>query len=315
MKIFRLFILSILLSKSSLAQSDVKKHFLSNADTLDKQRLKLVSIGQGALWVGSLLALNQAWYSDYDRGPFHLFDDLGEWNQVDKVGHAYSAYWLAHGSSSLFRWSGVKRKKAALLGAGMGIAYESVIEILDGFSEEWGFSLGDMAANIGGSALYAVQELAWEDQRIQMKFSTHRVDYHEVQLLKRANAKYGISNIERFLKDYNGQTYWLSANIWSFAKESKFPKWLNIAVGYGANGMLGGYTNIWQDENGITNDRTDIARSRQFYLSPDIDLSKITIRGKTPKVLKVLNGLKVKFPLPALEFNTVTGFKAHAIYF
>lgn len=274
-----------------------------------------MAIGQGTVWVGSLLALNQAWYSGYDRSGFHLFNDLGEWNQVDKVGHAYSAYWLAHSSSSLFRWSGVNRKKAALYGAGMGIAYESVIEVLDGFSAEWGFSLGDMAANLGGSALYAAQEIAWEEQRIQLKFSTHRVDYHAVELLKRANQKYGTSNVERFLKDYNGQTYWLSTNIWSFAKKSKFPKWLNIAVGYGADGMLGGYTNTWTDENGFSHNRTDIPRSRQFYLSPDIDLSKITIRGKTPRVFKMLNGLKVKFPLPTLEFNTVSGFKFHPIYF
>jgi hypothetical protein len=122
--------------------------------------------------------------------------------------------------------------------------------------------------------------------------------------------------VERTLKDYNGQTYWLSVNPWSFAKKSKFPKWLNIAVGYGAGGMLGGYTNTWTDpETNAAHSRTDITRYRQFYLSPDIDLSKITIKGKTPNILRLLNGLKIKFPLPTLEYNTKGEFKMHAVYF
>jgi hypothetical protein len=314
MKFIQLISVLLLYNLHVFAQSETKHSFLSNSDTLDKKRFKLVAIGQGGIWAGSLLVLNQAWYSDYPRSGFHLFNDIGEWQQVDKVGHAYSAYWLAQSSTSLFRWSGVDRKRAAWYGAGMGIAYESVIEILDGFSAEWGFSLGDMAANLSGSTLYAGQEIAWQEQRIQMKFSTHRVDYNAVELLKKANQLYGQSNLERFFKDYNGQTYWLSANIWSFAKKSKFPKWLNIAVGYGADGMLGGYDNIWEDENGQMHNRSDVKRIRQFYVSPDIDLSKITIRGKTPKALKLLNGLKIKFPLPTLEYNTAGQLKMHAFY-
>ncbi len=35
------------------------------------------------------------------------------------------------------------------------------------------------------------------------------------------------------LKDYNGQTIWLSFNIHSFTKDSFLPKWLSLAVGYG----------------------------------------------------------------------------------
>lgn len=298
------------------AQKKNSSNFFRLSDTIQPQRLRTVCAGQGIIWAGSLLALNQAWYAGYDRSSFHLFNDLGEWQQVDKAGHAYSAYWGAQLSSGLFRWAGVPRKKAALYGAGMGVAYESVIEILDGFSSEWGFSLGDMGANISGSALFAAQEYAWEEQRIQFKFSAHRVDYHTVELLKRANQKYGASNPERWLKDYNGQTYWLSLNLWSFAKKSKLPRWLNLAVGYGADGMLGGYSNQWTDaETGIVHDRNDIPRIRQFYLSPDIDLSKIRIRGKTPAIFSLLNSVKLKFPLPTLEFNTAGRVTLHAFYF
>ena len=168
-------VLPFLVFMTQFVYGQKKEHpsFLLASDTLNTQRLKSVCIGQGALWVGSMVALNQAWYAHYPRSSFHFFNDNHEWNQIDKVGHSWSAYWGTQFSSSLFRWSGMPRRKAAIYGAGMGIAYEGVIEILDGFSTKWGFSLGDMAANTSGSLLYATQEYAWGEQRIEFKFSTH----------------------------------------------------------------------------------------------------------------------------------------------
>ncbi len=319
-------ILPLFLLITQLLHAQKKEHtpFFVAADSLNTRRLNSVCIGQGAIWVGSMVALNQAWYAHYPRSAFHFFNDDHEWNQVDKVGHSWSAYWGAQFSSSLFRWSGVPRKRAAIYGAGMGIAYEGVIEILDGFSKKWGFSIGDMAANTSGSLLYATQEYAWGEQRIEFKFSTHHYHYSSNDLQARADNLFGSSPMERILKDYNAQTYWLSANIWSFAKKSRFPKWLNIAVGYGADGLYGGFDNIQRDDNNQimmnTNgqpvfDRRDIARTRQFYLAPDIDLSKIEMRGHRLKLLKVLNGLKLKFPLPAFELNNQGHFNFRGLYF
>ena len=171
-----------------------------------------------------------------------------------------------------------------------------------------------MTANVTGCGLYGLQQLKWHEQRIVFKYSTHIQDYNTVQLLTRANALYGTTFPERVLKDYNAQTYWWSINPWSFAKNSKFPKWLNIAVGYGAQGMLGGYTNIWTDPatNTIIN-RSDIQRYRQFYLSPDIDFSRIPFNSKFLRDLFKMVNLKV--PLPTLEFNTKGQTKFHSFYF
>jgi hypothetical protein len=36
------------------------------------------------------------------------------------------------------------------------------------------------------------------------------------------------------------KTYWLSVNLHSFSKAQKIPKWLNLAIGYGADGMITG---------------------------------------------------------------------------
>src|SRR5690606_38253718 len=80
-------------------------------------------------------------------------------------------------------------------------------------------------------------------------------------------------------KDYNAQTYWLSANIHSFFPETRLPKWLNIAVGYSAEGMLGGLENRWTNDSGNEITRFDIPRYRQYFLSPDIDLTKIPTKS------------------------------------
>ncbi|RYF77588.1 MAG: hypothetical protein EON98_16250 [Chitinophagaceae bacterium] len=120
----------------------------------------------------------------------------------------------------------------------------------------------------------------------------------------RANDLYGSSFQGRLLKDYNAQTYWFSANIKSFFPKSKLPDWLNLSIGYGADGMYGGYENIAysKTDGSVTFDRRDIKRYRQWYLAPDVDLTKIKTKSKLLKsVFSALNVLK--FPTPALEFS------------
>jgi hypothetical protein len=189
-----------------------------------------------------------------------------------------------------------------------------VIEVLDGFSAEWGWSWSDIGANVFGSGLFLSQELAWGEQRIQYKFSFHRKSYDEPMLNQRSNKLFGNSWYERMLKDYNGQTYWLSANLKSFFPKSKLPAWLNISVGYGADGMFGGFENLAKDKDGnITFDRRDIQRYRQWYLAPDIDFTKIKTNKKWLRTaFHFLNAFK--FPAPALELSNGK-LKAHAIYF
>jgi hypothetical protein len=164
-----------------------------------------------------------------------------------------------------------------------------------------------------GCGLYASQQLLWHDQRIKLKYSWHIKDYETVQLLKRANTLYGSSTAERILKDYNAQTYWLSANIKSFAPSSRWPAWLNIAAGYGAQNMYGGYDNKWVDADNVSYDRTDIKRYKQFFISPDIDFSKIPWKSKFLKdFFKIVN---LKMPFPSIEYNTLGQFKVNAYHF
>lgn len=189
------------------------------------------------------------------------------------------------------------------MGGLSGVAFQGVIETLDGFSSQWGWSLGDFSANVAGSGLFVGQELAWREQRISFKWGFYSKTPEDQLLRQRSVELYGHTLAERMLKDYNGQTYWLSVNIKSFMKESRIPSWLNFAVGYGAEGMWGARDNRWIDgNNSMVIDRTDIARVRQLYFSPDIDFTRIPTNKKwLKKVLFVLNAFKM--PAPALEFS------------
>lgn len=255
-----------------------------------------------AIWTGAFVTLNKAWYADYARVPFHLFNDNKEWLQMDKAGHVWTAYLVSRLSSNMWKWTGMPERKALILGGAAAIAFQSIIEIQDGYSDEWGFSLGDMAANAVGAATYVAQEINWKEQRLLIKFSSFPYSY-PADLNNRRNQLFGSSYAERILKDYNGQTYWISANIKSFFPSTRLPAWLNLSAGYAGKGMLGGTVNRWTDKTGIPQDRTDVARTRHFYLSPDIDLGRIKTSKKwLASVLSVVNIIKI--PAPSIELSS-----------
>ena len=277
-------------------------------------RIKWVAGGSIAGYGAGMIGLYSAWYKNYPQTTFHFFNDNKEWLQVDKVGHAFSAYSESYASMELWRWTGVN-KKTRLLAAGLsGAGYQTIIETLDGFSAGWGWSWGDFAANIFGSGLLVGQEMAWDEQRIRLKYSFHPKKYGSPDLDARSAELFGSGIQERFLKDYNAHTFWMSANLKSFAPKSNLPCWLNIAFGYGAEGLFGGHENIGTDDHGNINfDRRDIKRYRQFYLAPDIDFNKIKTNSKLLRF--VLGGLNVlKFPTPSLEFSNGS-FKWNWLHF
>ncbi|MFD0835728.1 DUF2279 domain-containing protein [Mariniflexile aquimaris] len=293
--------LVILFPCNAIAQSHLDS-FLTNSDTLNKPRRNAVIITEASLASVTLVGLNQLWYADYERSKFHTLDDTNEWLQMDKMGHVFTSYQLGKHGAQLLHWSGVSEKNQLLYGATLGFSFLTTVEVLDGFSKEWGFSWGDILANATGTGLYIGQELLWQEQRIAIKFSFHQTKY-----ALQNPEKLGDGLLEEILKNYNGQTYWLSANLDAFFKEKNIPKWLNVAVGYGADGMLTGAKVV--DNQLLTN----YERQRQFYLSLDVNLTNIKTNSKVLKSLfDIFNMIKV--PLPTLEFNK-NGCVFHLFYY
>lgn len=253
--------------------------------------------GTAAVYTG----LYGLWYAGYPMQKFHWQNDAREWRGMDKCGHAFSAFQLSNQTYRWFRWSGATQKKSAGLSAISALCFQNPLEILDGFSTGWGASKADLLANAFGALLSGAQLYRWGENKILLKFS-----YAPSSFAPLRPSVLGGNTAERLMKDYNGQTYWLSAGIRDLlGSETKIPGWLNLAIGYGANGMLGGYNNIWLDRQGITQNRSDISRSSQWYLSPDIRFSRIPTGRKGLKQLFSFMDM-VKVPLPGLLLHQGT---------
>ncbi|MDO7135684.1 DUF2279 domain-containing protein [Algibacter lectus] len=290
----------LLVSSVAFSQKEFNSFFIPS-DSLNTSRRNVVVYSEAALASITLIGLNQLWYADYERSKFHTLNDNDEWLQMDKFGHAFSAYQMGKHGAQLLNWSGISGKGQILYGATLGFGFLTAVEMLDGYSDEWGFSWGDILANASGTSLYIGQELLWKEQRIALKYSFHQTKY-----AKQNPDKLGNGLLEEVLKDYNGQTYWLSANMHAFFKDSKIPKWLNLAVGYGGEGMLAGVSSNVNDL--LIND----LRYRQVFLSLDLDLEHIKTNSAFLKtVFSVFN--MIKLPFPTLEFGK-KGCVFHLLY-
>lgn len=291
--------LLILSSTATVAQNEVSDSL--NEKSKNKSA-RNIAIASAALYGVTLYGLNETWYQESPRSDFHFFNDNSQWKQIDKVGHFYSAFHISQASIHLFQRAGMTKKKSHLWGGMMGFLIMAPIEVLDGFSEEYGASWGDLAANAIGSGTAMAQYMIWDEARIKPKFSFAPTDL----AVERPNVL-GDGFHEEFIKDYNGQTYWLSVDVYAFLrKESKFPKWLNLAVGYGAENMV--YANDLQ------NQLAGYDAYRQYYLAIDFDLSYLAGKNKLINTLLYVVDL-IHLPAPALEYNRSEGLKFHFLKF
>lgn len=314
------------LSHAQMAgETKIFKNFWSPPDTLNKKRFNLALTSSSLIYTGFSIGLYNTWYRQYPQTGFHFFNDWNEWNKIDKVGHLYGSYFQAAITYKGARWTGLKEDDSILVGAICGTLFQSTIEVMDGFSEKWGFSVTDMAANVAGISAFVVQQKVWGEQKITLKVSSYPKQYSTDQILstsgltmssldQRASELFGNGYAELFLKDYNAQTIWASFNIKSFMnKDSSLPDWLNVAVGYGSENMFGGFENEWQvDGERYIADKALYPRYKQYYLGLDIDLTRIKVKSPFLKsMLYILNIFKL--PLPAVEYNSLGNLKFHAL--
>ncbi|QJW89792.1 DUF2279 domain-containing protein [Spirosoma taeanense] len=263
-----------------------------------------VVVGTAAFYTLTLLMLRKQWYKK--SVPFHSFNDNGEWLQMDKVGHAATAYCMSRGGYELMRWSGVNERASILTGGLLALLFQTTLEVYDGHAEGWGFSKGDMLANVAGTALFVGQQYGAGQQVVSMKYGFRKTIFppYRPNLL-------GKTTGQQMLKDYNGQQYWLSVNLASALPVGpSFPRWLNLDLGYSGSGMVGGHENPRVfDSNG---NELQFTRYRQFFLSPDADLSRV---GTFSPALQRFIGTAqfFKIPAPSLEFSRVKGVRFHPL--
>lgn len=265
-------------------------------------------VSTAAFYTVTTLLLRKQWYTK--KIPFHTFNDNREWLQMDKVGHVATAYCMSRGGYELMRWSGVDERASILTGGLLALLFQTTLEVYDGHAEGWGFSKGDMVANVAGTALFMGQQFGAGQQIVSMKYGFRKTIYPPF----RPNLL-GKTTGQQMLKDYNGQQYWLSVNLASTLPVGPdFPRWLNLDLGYSGSGMTGGHENppmTDADGNPVT-----FRRFRQFFLSPDVDLARIN----QPDPLRPLPWQRFvgtvqffKIAAPSLEYNPVKGLRFHPL--
>ena len=272
---------------------------------IEKNFYKFLAV-EGAVLTGAMSYLKNEWYSDKKRVPFHFYNDLKGWNQIDKFGHFYASYLESNVGYSLMKKFNFSERQSLYMGGFQGLILETPIEFFDAYYEGWGFSISDMVANALGSLFFIYQQKLFGEQIIKPKLSFSRSVY-----ARNANGLLGKNNLfSEFVYDYNGYTYWFSFSPKRLFNLKKIPEWINLSVGYGSDGMLGEFENKLSYRGVVL---PKYKRYRQFYLSLDIDLSKVKTNSRF--MSHVFNALSyIKIPLPTIEFSNKK-VRGHLFYF
>lgn len=307
--IFIVLILSVLTASSEETMSlSLRANPAQTLDVRTRRNIGIVLSTEAGLYAASMTGLYFAWYANYPQTRFHFFNDNAEWLQMDKMGHSATAYNVGVLGYEALKAAGLDETRAIWLGGSLGFVFLSTVEVFDGLSSQWGFSWGDMAANTLGAGLFIGQQFLWHEQKMSLKYSFHPTHYAQYR-----PDVLGSNFAENLIKDYNGITIWLSMNCKSLFLNNKtnFPSWLNIAFGYSADGMTGGFNNATSYHDTPI---PEFQRTRQFFLSLDIDFTRIKTNNKFLQyTLKILNIIKI--PFPAVEYKSDGQWAWHWFYF
>lgn len=297
-------------SLSDVTENDTPKigrsriSIFENAPTFNRTRFYGVSSLTLTALAGSYIYINNAWWAgqkssfhfDGGTGLKHVFTlgrDFKYAKNLDKVGHFYGGRIGGDLFSEAVKWSGKSENSAYLWGGVFSSSIQFFIEIKDGFSPNWGFSIYDFMAGSLGSFYPYFQSKSKFLSALDCKFSYWRKDDYYNKTLKRSSP---------FLDDYMNQTYWFTFNPKRFNLQSKWPKWLGISVGVGVDNKLNDYY------TGILTDYGVLGKGGyELFIAPDIDFTGLL--PKTPfwqKTAKFMN--YIKFPAPTLRLSNNSRF-------
>ncbi len=201
----------------------------SNAQSADSSKVsysKLTSVvlaTAGAFYYGHVFNTNMWWKGEKSR--FHL-TWKEDWTYAlgsDKFGHFYFPYMATNIYSDVLNWCGVDGEKSLYYSSGVAFAYQTYVEIKDGFSKQWGFAFGDFAANTLGAAYPLLQYKYPELQNFRFKISYY------------PSPRFRNNSHTTIIDDYESTYDWLSINIRHYLPEEMkkyYPSFVNIAIGH-----------------------------------------------------------------------------------
>jgi hypothetical protein len=240
-------------------------------------------------------------------GPFNIQEDIKYCLWVDKFGHFYGGYSTSYLMSEALQTSGFSWETATIIGSALGLGYMTYIEILDGFSKDFGFSPSDFYADVLGSSYFLLQHYFPILQNFSPKFEY--VNPHWLGEEKRRPH-------DTFIDDYSSQSFWWTINLQNlfggFVKEY-MPSWMQLTIGYAAYSMVDPIA-YPSDPHKIDPVSHDVWGNRRAILAIDYDLVKLLPDGP-PFWNWLKQGLNLfKLPSPALEFGFGRPTKFYILY-
>ena len=197
-------------------------------------RGKIASAGAlGGVYAGLTVWAYFAWYHNKPRNLYFKTNGDGLFGVntyaggSDKLGHFWSNHIVSRGTTEMLMAGGWKPLPASAIASGLSIAFFGFVEVKDGYYYE--FSMGDMAANVGGAALSA---LLINYPKID-RMIDFRIDYWPT-----AEYRDGFMDGDvNFAEDYSGQTYLLAGHLDGIPglTESRWVRWarfVDVVAGF-----------------------------------------------------------------------------------
>ncbi|MHB8581260.1 MAG: DUF2279 domain-containing protein [Ignavibacteriaceae bacterium] len=252
----------------------------TNADSsvqnkVDYLRLSVIGGITTGAFVWGYDVQNNLWWKG-DKSNFHFV-----WKQdwvytlgADKFGHFYFTYLVSNIYSQAFEWTGIDETKSTWYASSFALAYETFVEVRDGFSKQWGFSWGDFTSDFLGASYPLLQH-----QFPALKNFNFKISFYP-------SNRYKAGSNRVIFDDYESTYDWLSINVYNLLpREVKkfYPKFINLAIGHSVEKL---------DNNGGGNHR--------FYISLDWNLEGLPGDGWFWNLLK-RNLNYYHLPSPAIQ--------------
>ncbi len=263
-ELFSRLFFSNLSSKNFFYQPDSNLR-LERKRSFSAPRLALVTGAIGAANWALYHQLNGAWwreprthfhfYRGYRRthGAYDFAPSDSYYYHLDKAGHFYSSIIFTHSLRSIYQWTGFSERGSDWMAGAAASLLMLEIEIYDGFFRDWGFSLGDFAANELGVLWAIAQTRSPKLRQLHVKAS-----YDPFAKLED----------DHWIKNYGAMTFWLSFSVRPMLPEAMqkvWPKWLNLAAGYGTSRLRHGRFKAYLAFDLNTK---ELFKSKSFALAP-----------------------------------------------
>lgn len=196
---------------------------------------------------------------------------------ADKAGHMSFAYGFSRIIKESYICAGMQPKEAQLLGSGIALLHQTIVEIQDGFStgEPYlGFSRGDMIGNIIGAGLPVLQTYYPSLDIFRLKFSFNR------------SKEYSDDTYNSILNDYTSTYHWLSIHVHPLLSKDLQTSWtpyLAVAIGHSVKNI---------DRAGAGN--------HELWLSLDLNAEALPGDSDFANMIKTTLQM-IKLPMPCIR--------------